>query len=522
MTDAHEPRGDQPRDRRLDHDGNWAPASRSEARGRRADEVRHALGLTALSTLVPGLGLVFTRRRRFGLALLAASVIAALALGFLVLNGGVVNGLSRFLTRRGLLILLGVFAVGGLLWVFGIMLTARETSRRGWGATARWSQRIFTALMCLMVAVPAARATQYVIITQGAFHQMFQDRYQGRGTTVRGPVGGSDPWAKVPRVNLMLVGSDAGPDRTGVRTDSLMVASIDTKTGDTTLISIPRNLENVPFPANNPLHKIYPKGFNCGSQCLMDAVWQQAASDHRDLFPKDEANPGLDTTREVVQEITGLQIDYSTVIDLSGFQQLVDAMGGVKINVPEPGIPIGGSIVNGREVPGSITGWVQPGYRKLNGYDALWYSRSRVRDPRGDFGRMQRQRCMVNALISQTNPVAMLQKFPQIMDVARNNISFDMNQDNLPAFANLVERMKEGNMRSVNLSPPTIISAHPDYDKIRSLVKEAIAKPHDESAPTSSGTPTTASGTSTPSVPSSTSTGTPTPTDAITDTASSC
>ena len=74
----------------------------------------------------------------------------------------------------------------------------------------------------------------------------------------------ADPWAGTPRVNVLLLGSDAGADRTGVRTDSMMVASINTRTGDTVLFGLPRNLQNVPFPEHDPLHKLFPQGFNCG------------------------------------------------------------------------------------------------------------------------------------------------------------------------------------------------------------------------------------------------------------------
>ena len=59
---------------------------------------------------------------------------------------------------------------------------------------------------------------------------------------------GSDPFGDQERVNVLLLGGDGGEDRDGVRTDTVIVASIDTETGDTTLFSLPRNLENLPFP----------------------------------------------------------------------------------------------------------------------------------------------------------------------------------------------------------------------------------------------------------------------------------
>ena len=69
---------------------------------------------------------------------------------------------------------------------------------------------------------------------------------------------GDDPWADQARVNILLLGSDAGADRIGIRTDSMIVASIDTKTGRTALISMPRNLLNAPLAPKSPLRARLP------------------------------------------------------------------------------------------------------------------------------------------------------------------------------------------------------------------------------------------------------------------------
>lgn len=492
-------------------------ASQQEAREVRLHEVRRALGLTTLSALVPGLGLIPTRKRRMGAWLLAFFAISVAVLAVLLTRGGWMQGAARLLSDTGLIFLFSVFAVGGLLWLWAIIATYTETSQRRWPSQTKWMHRLFTLGLCMVVGIPAAVATNYIWVTKGTVDQVFGTRYAGRDGVQRGPVGGSDPWKSVPRINMLFLGSDAGADRTGVRTDSIMVASVDTKTGDTTLVSIPRNLERVPIPASNPLHKVYPKGFYCptkggGHECLMDAIWTEADTNHPELFPKDEKNPGLNTTREVVGNIVGMPIDYTVVIDLAGFQKLVDAMGGVSVNVPQGGIAIGGRISNGRIIPGSITGRIPAGYRKLNGYQALWYSRSRVEN--SDDDRTRRQRCMVNSLINQANPFTMITKFSSVMAVARQSISMDVPQDRLDAFAILVNRMKKGNMLSVNLSYPTIASGNPDYAKIKTLVKKAINRPHVEkkkAAPRKSTTPGT-----TPSPSTST------PAKAIADTAASC
>ncbi len=503
-------------------------AARRAARRVRAEEVRRALLLTGLSTILPGLGLLFTRKRRRGLLMLLIALAGMVFLAYQVLHGGggLIEGAARLLTHKGLIVLLLACVGGGLLWLASVLLTARETSGRGWPTQTRWLHRIFAAAMCVFIAVPAANATRYVLVARDTVGTIFHQRYTGRGDAARTPTSGSNPWANVPRVNILLLGSDAGADRVGVRTDSMMVVSVNTRTGDSTLISIPRNFQHVPFPKSNPLHKIYPHGFYCpqrgvANACMMDAVWTEAGVNHRNLFPKSESNPGLDTTREVIGKITGLPMDYTTVIDLKGFQQLVDAMGGVWINVPKPpagsqwnGIPIGGVIENGVIKPGSVTGVIKPGYQKLDGHDALWYSRSRVATDDDD--RMRRQRCMVNALISQVNPFSMITKFTAVMKVAKQNISMDIPQDDLPAFAKLVKKMKQGNIRTVDISGATS-HVDPDFPKLRKLIKTAINKPHNKKAPTPKKSAGTKSGQKTKS-PSSSQTTQKT----ISETANSC
>ncbi|WP_446665998.1 LCP family protein [Flexivirga sp. B27] len=501
--------------------GQSGARSRHEVRTARARDVRRALGLTALSVLLPGLGLVWTRRKMVGLAMIGVTLIGAICLGIIVSSGGLIHGTAQLLTKKGLVLLLMCTIGGGLLWVAGIVLTAVTTSGKRWPEQTRWMHRIFATVMCLVVATPAAYAARDVWVTRNAFNNIFHDRYTSN-TDAATPGGGSNPWADVPRVNILLFGSDAGADRINQRPDSLIVASVDTKTGDTVLVSVPRNMGHVPFPKDDPLHKLYPNGYTKrpgdtdNAAGLMEAVWL-LGNEHKDLFPKDDPNPGLTATRDAVSGVTGLKIDYTATVDMDGFEELVNAMGGVYVNVkadpgstfdPKKGIPIGGEIENGVIKPGSITGWIKPGYQKLNGHDALWYSRSRVGSATGDDNRMRRQRCMINSLVSQVNPFQMVKKFSSIMQVASDNIRIDISQDDLPAFAELANRMKSGNMRTVDISNPRS-NWDPDYQKIHKLVKKAITAKHSKKAPTPKkgrATSSTSSSTSSSSSSSSTST----------------
>jgi len=186
-------------------------------------------------------------------------------------------------------------------------------------------------------AVPAVLAGRLATTQRELIAQVFHD--DGKSATV---VDTPDPFAGKERVNVLLLGGDGGVGREGVRTDTVVVASIDTKTGDTTLFSLPRNLENLPFPPGSPLAAVYPNGFQAGSESesLLNAVYRNGPADHPNILgPTDD--PGADFLKLGVGEALGLHIDYFVLVNLDGFSQLVDALGGITVNVNYY-VPIGG------------------------------------------------------------------------------------------------------------------------------------------------------------------------------------
>ena len=285
----------------------------------------------AAGTLLPGAGLLGTRWRILGWFLVVVALASGIVVAFRLLQGGLVRTALEAAVRPELLQAVAVaIGVGAVLWVGSIVLTAEHwwpAKRQG-----RWVRAGFALLACVVIAAPAALAVRYLGVQSTVIDEVFSADGRGGGAAYADATA-PDPWADVPRVNTLLIGSDAGKDRWGTRTDSLMVVSTDTKTGETLLIGIPRNLERVPFPESNPLHALYPNGYDCGDECLMNGIWTLAES-RPDLFPGVE-NPGRQSTVDVVGAITGLEIDQSVVINLKGFRALVDAMGGVDVNVQE-------------------------------------------------------------------------------------------------------------------------------------------------------------------------------------------
>ena len=501
------------------------PESGEELRRQQATGFRRSLGLTALGTVVPGAGLTQTRNRRLGWALFVAAAVAAVGLGFVMMTKGVTATALSVVSRPGTLqwLVIGFVAVG-FVWSASIVLTAVQTRPgRLDRVRTRWLAA-FTTVMVLLVASSSLKAAEYAAITKQTVSDVFgaTPDQPGEGAHV---AQGDNPWADTPRVNILLIGSDAGSDRVGIRTDSMIVASIDTASGRTTLIQLPRNLLNAPLAENSPLRSSYPSGHfgqpdstcdqNSGGatgQCMLTNLYVEAqtyAKDHPGAYPAG-STPGRVEIRGTVAQVTGLKIDQMVVIDLMGFQQLIDAMGGLDINVKLSGagtrLTIGGQHDASGRLFG-VTGYFEPGRQHLDGFHSLWYARTRAADD--DTFRQDRQRCVVQAIVHQVNPAEMVSKYPEIAAIAKDNIYTDIPASSLPAFVDLVERVQRATITSVALTQAQgVRSGDPDYALVRTLVAKAIAAP-----PTSTPRPTgthppkpaqTAQAPSTPTAPTTT------------------
>ncbi len=503
--------------------GSASSATRETLRRELRSGFRRALGLTALGTVVPGAGLTQTRSRKMGWFLLIATILAVAGIAYYVLTTGLTNAALSVVARPTILQTLVVaFVVGGLLWCASIILTAVQSRPTRLDRTRTRMLAAFTTIMVFAVAACSFKVAEYASITQSTVASVFGNSPSkpGQGAQV---AQGEDPWANQERVNILLLGSDAGSDRVGIRTDSMMVASIDTKTGRTALISMPRNLLYAPLAPDSPLRALYPSGkfgqpeSTCDQnspgvtgQCMLTNLYMDAtnyAKNHPNAYPKDEI-PGRVEIRGAVQAITGLKVDQMVVIDLKGFSELIDAMGGLDINVKLSGygtkLTIGGEHAPDGRIIG-VKGYFTPGPQHLDGRHSLWYARTRAAD--SDTFRQMRQRCVVQAIVQQVNPAAMVGKYPEIAKIAKDNIYTDIAAQNLPAFVDLVERVQKAKITSVALtSTEGVFSSDPDYSLVRSIIKKAIAPPKPKPASTSTGTSTsTPTKTKTPTASSTTS-----------------
>jgi LCP family protein required for cell wall assembly len=427
------------------------------------------VGWTILGTIIPGTGLIAAGMRRLGAALLVLLGIGSVMLAAAALVGNPVKRVTGLAVRPDQLLTLTLLtAVIATAWVGLVLLT--NSRLRQYARLTGVQQGFMTLLVLALVAgivVPAYKVASYAMIQRDLVNSVFAS---GERSGPAPDAGAADPWAKFPRVNVMLVGSDAGPTRTGIRPDTLILASIDTKSGNTVMFSLPRNLERVPFKDGSPGDEAFPDGYFCADHsCLLNAVWQWGEQNKSRFDDPEQA--GLQATKDAVEGVLGLPVDYYAMVNLQGFEDFVDAIGGVRVDVKER-LPIGGNSKNRR-----AEGYIEAGdNQKLDGFRALWFARSRWSTD--DFDRMRRQRCVMGAAVDQADPVKLALNFPKLARAAKDNMATDIPQNELEAWVELATRIKGAKVRSLPFDNKVVVSrSDPDYPAIQELVQDALKTP---------------------------------------------
>jgi len=424
-----------------------------------------AVALTVAGAVVPGTALLAGGRRRLGAAVLAVFLLLVAAGAWVALEGR--HGAVRLAFDSTALRWVAVAAaVVALAWIAAVVL--------GWSAVRprplrRWQRGVGGAvvvLLSLAVAAPAVQVVRLVDAQRDLVDSVFADH---KSATVTPPTDTTVPFGGEKEINVLLLGGDGGAGREGVRTDTVIVVNIQVATGRTTLFSLPRNLENLPFPADSPLAALYPNGFEDGaeSESLLNAVYRNGPAAHPGVLgPTDDE--GADWLKLGVGEALGLHIDYFALVNLDGFSQLVDALGGVTVNV-NYWVPING--ITKEELPDD---YIAPGAAQhLGGYLALQFARGRY--GLTDYQRMDRQRCLIGAIVGAADPVTLLSKYQQLAATASDIVSTDIPQSVLGDVVDLVFKVKTAGTRSVVFDDTVINPAYPDYPKIRSIVQQSLA-----------------------------------------------
>lgn len=451
-------------------------------RGTRARRVRRrtsglpgTLGMTTLGAFVPGAGYLFAGRRWLGAVVLIgwlAGIVAVVWYFGRNLRTALDFAFDPTLVRLAA----GSLAVLLLVWAFVVYTSYRLVRPRERPRSHTIVGHVAVAALVVAGAAPVVVAAQYAMVTADGVEQVFSNNVKSATT----PTGTTeeDPWAGQDRVNVLLLGGDGGDGRTGVRTDSVILVSIDTQTGKTVMFSLPRNMMYAQFPVDSPLHDLYPDGYQTGlgdpGFDMLNAIYGQVPTAHPGVLGESD-NEGADAIKLAVEGSLGIPVDYYLLVNLKGFQTVVDAIGGITVNINKP-VAINGDTSAG--IP--PTDYLDPGPDQLlDGFHALWFARGRYGSD--DYERMDRQRCAIDALIEAADPTTMLTRYVDIVKAGKEIVYTDIPRKLGPAFVELLLRVKDGKVRSVVFrASDEFFSGDPDYDYVRDTVAKALNPPKRE------------------------------------------
>ncbi|WP_125099920.1 LCP family protein [Leucobacter chromiireducens] len=434
---------------------------------------KRARWLVLIGFLFPGSAQLLAGNRKLGrfgavaTSLLILGVLAALG-GLLFARVATLSFFANSIVLLALQILLVAYAVLWLVLGFDTLrLTRLVKTHRGW--------RVPIAILSVLLTIVPSAGAAWAATTINAGRELLSGLFSGAPAVE--PVDG--------RYNILLLGTDAGADREGLRPDSISLVSIDAKTGQSAIIGIPRELSGVPFPEDSPMYELHPNGFGVApnaygdwggcevGRCILNGLYAEVELFQPELYPDATAkgsSPGIEATKDAVSATTGLEVQFYVLLNMDAFESIIDALGGVTINVEER-LPIGGD-----QYGNNVDGYIEPGLQKMDGYTAQWYARSRYGSDRGDYDRMERQRELQAAILDQMNPSNVLLNFQKIAAAGTQLVETDLPESMLGRFLDLATKAREHAPLNVELVPPAVDPDYPDYDVIRQLVAEGIAE----------------------------------------------
>jgi LCP family protein required for cell wall assembly len=456
-----------------------------------------------LSLLFPGAGQLYVGARRRGLILAMASVALIL--------GGVALVASRPLDLASHLLgarLLAVVLIGNLALLAFRLFAIFDAWRWGHGAASMAAVLAVLALAGI-AAAPHVAAAYVSVRSYDVLETVFADDEPGDVLTAtslflapepppplpdriwpegvepeavpqvrirrarplvgsRSVLAGKALSADHPWVTLLLLGSDAGPGQWGERTDTMIVAALQRRTGRAVAFGIPRNLVELRLGGvagrtlprfREPLNALYSFGRT-----------------RPELFP-DGRDAGATALKQTISRLLGIRVDYYALVDLAGFADMVDALGGVDIRVKERLVDEVTRPAWGEPKP---TIDVYPGRTyHFFGRDALAYVRSRKAS--NDYTRMARQRCFLSAMAEQLNARRVLRHFGSLASTVERSVRTDIPLNRVPDLIELVGAVQPRLTLTQTFGPEFIARRRvsdrfpiPNVGRIRRAVRKAI------------------------------------------------
>jgi LCP family protein required for cell wall assembly len=288
------------------------------------------------------------------------------------------------------------------------------------------------------------------------------------GTAV--PAASLPTWDGKGRLNILLIGVD---EQGGAHnTDTMITVSIDPATNQVVMLQLPRDTVDVPIPAG-PAQHLFGTVYAGKVNSYFSAVRRRA-----DLYPGTDATRGYTGLKALLGNLYGINIDYYVEVNFDGFRRIVDALGGVTINVQVPVVdshfPAGGGAQERVYIPS--------GLQHMTGAQALIYARSRHES--SDFDRGARQQRVLVSLRQQTDIGRILPHVDELAAALASSVRTDIPRDLLPRLLGLAGHINARNIRSFIFTPPfyqtEFLSSPrgyiivPHVDRIRTAVQNAF------------------------------------------------
>ncbi len=434
-----------------------------------------------LSLLLPGAGQVYSGRIARGLAIAALAVSAVVFSAWYVARSGATLADDVV----SLDVLLGLLVVNALVliarfWIVAdaYALAARE-KRRALGRPRPLAAAFSLLVLAALTAAPHTVLGWGTYVTYDTIDTVFAEEepqdvlspaelaflptlVPGTGQALQGdrPVAPPEPESRK-WTTVLLIGGDAGYLRVGLRADTMIAVSVQANTGRAALFSIPRNLDNAPLVGKaGQAYGTFPD--------ILNALYRFAQA-RPELFPGGK-DPGATALKQTVSGLLGIPVHYYVMVDLRGFVEVVDALGGIRMIAPDsvddltspayPGEPwTEVEVVKGQKV-------------SLDGRHALAYARSRSAS--SDYTRMVRQRCILAAMAARIDSMRAVRSLARLSDAAKTYVSTDIPGRRLPDLVKLLRGIDPSRTLAVSFTPPAFSVVTPDVAAYRATARRMM------------------------------------------------
>jgi polyisoprenyl-teichoic acid--peptidoglycan teichoic acid transferase len=422
---------------------------------------RRNAGLAAfLSFLFPGLGQAYAGAR--WMAVLFATPVLIVVASVLAIVLGLVGGLGNALLSARFLGAALTINLGLLAWrlaaIGGAALAARPSLRSG---AARYRGASIGLVVVLMATTVGMHAWAGALI--GRFDTTLQDVFAESPGASGGAGGGpvNQPafrWDGTERISFLLLGIDSGVGRHEALTDTILVVSVDPVARTAVMISVPRDTGFVPLPDRS----VYPDGRYPDKINQLSTEAGLSPSIWCPDLPANVNICGLRTLERAIGLYLGIPIQYHANVDLQGFVDLIDAIGGVtlcldgKMVDPEYGGPTWPG--TGIELPA--------GCQTYDGVHALAYARIRkgwieladgTRLYQNDFKRADRQQRLLLELRGKIARADILFELPRILAAVGGAVQTDFPRSLAGDLASLLPLVTGPEIKRVVLSYPDYV-----------------------------------------------------------------